>query len=299
MKFSNQFNYPEPFVRAVSRDSYDRGEADWTVSELISPPRLHQLIKRHDDEITEDVSDRLWVLDGTVAHDILARGGGPGELTEERLYATVAGKKIGGKLDSLHLESGLLTEYKRTSVWSVILGQKPEWTAQLNAYAFLAEENGHKVEAPQIFAMFRDWSESRSKQSEDYPKTNCLRIPVALWAHDETQIYLAGRVLAHETASVCPDKDLVSCTPEERWARPTTYAVMKPGRKSALSVHESEQDAWKAVLPGLSVETRPGKSVRCEGYCPVGKTTKLCFQWLSDSTNPFINTPTLEGVNTP
>ena len=44
---------------------------------------------------------------------------------------------------------------------------------------------------------------------------------------------------------------------------------MKPGRKSALSVHDTEADAWKAMKDGLTVEKRPGKSVRCESYCPV------------------------------
>ena len=288
MKLSNNFNLPAPFARAAEKNTYEKGDSDYSVLELLQPPRLRQLVKRHDDEITEDVSDRLWVLMGTVAHDILERAGEEGqELTEERLYAMVAGKKIGGKLDSLCLTSGLLTDYKVTSVWSYILGNKPEWTRQLNSYAFLARENGHKVESLEIFAMFRDWSESRSLGSNDYPKTNCLRIPVTLWTHDEAQIHLAGRVLAHETASACPDKDLAPCTPEERWAKPTTYAVMKPGRKSALSVHESEQDAWKAMGTGLTVETRPGKSVRCEGYCPVGKKTGLCSVWMADPTFPL------------
>lgn len=284
MILTNQNNYPEPFVRAVTKDTYDRGDADYTVSELISPPRIHQLSKRHEHEITQDVSARLWVILGTVAHDILERAGREGqELTEERLYATVAGKSIGGKLDTLALSSGILTDYKVTSVWSHVFGNKPEWTSQLNAYAFLARENGHKVEALEVFAMFRDWSENRSLQSEDYPKTNCLRIPVPLWKHDDTQIYLAGRVLAHETASVCPDKDLVPCTPEERWVKPTTWAVMKLGRKSAISVHDSESDAWKAMSTGLTVEMRPGKSTRCASYCQV---SQFCNTWASDATNP-------------
>ena len=244
MKLTNEHQYPEPFARAVSVDSYERGDADYTVSELLQPPRLRQLVKRHDAEITEDVSDRLWVLMGTLAHDILERAGREGqELTEERLYATVGTKRVGGKLDTLCLSSGLLTDYKVTSVWSYVLGNKPEWPRQLNAYAFLARENGHTVNALEIFAMFRDWAPSKAQKDDDYPKTNCLRIPITLWPHDETRIYLAGRVLAHETASVCPDDGLVPCTAEERWAKPTTYAVMKPGRKSALSVHESEQDA--------------------------------------------------------
>lgn len=268
MNLTNVNGFPEPFVRAVTRETYEKGDCDFTISELISPPRIRQLVTRHDAEITEDVSDRLWVLLGTVAHDILERAGREGqELTEERLYATVAEKRIGGKPDTLALSSGLLTDYKVTSVWAYILGNKPEWTAQLNAYAFLARENGHEVKALEIFAMFRDWSESRSLGSKDYPSTNCLRIPIPLWTPEETQVWLAGRVLEHERAKGLEDDKLPVCTAEERWEKPTTWAVMKPGRKSALSVHDSEQDAWKSMKEGLTVQVRPGRSTRCESYC--------------------------------
>jgi hypothetical protein len=279
MKLTNEHGYPEPFVRAVTRDSYEKGDCDYTVTELIQPPRIRQLTERHEAEITEDVSERFWMILGTVAHDILERAGKEGqELTEERLYATVGGKRIGGKPDTLNLSSGLLTDYKVTSVWSYVLGNKPEWTAQLNSYAFLAQANGHEVKGLEIFAMFRDWSPSKAAfvktsagpveaSKGDYPSTNCLRIPIPLWPKDQTQIWLAGRVLAHENARILEDELLPVCTPEERWDRPTTYAVMRPCRKSALSVHESEAEAVKAMAIGQTVETRPGKSVRCESYC--------------------------------
>ena len=270
MKLTNQFGYPEPFVRAVTRDDYSRGECDYSITELIQPPRIRQLTERHEAEITEDVSERFWMILGTVAHDILERAGKEGQgLTEERLYAEVGGKTIGGKPDTLNLSSGLLTDYKVTSVWSYVLGNKPEWIAQLNSYAFLAQANGHEVKGLEIFAMFRDWSPSKSKGSEDYPSTNCLRIPIPLWPKDQTQLWLAQRVRAHELAKLDTDEGLAVCTPEERWDRPTTYAVMKPGRKSALSVHESEAEAVMSMQIGQTVETRPGKSVRCLDYCSV------------------------------
>jgi hypothetical protein len=267
MKFTNVHGFPEPFVRAVTRDTYERGDCDYSVSELISPPRLRHLSKRHDDEIVEDVSNRLWSLDGTITHDILARSGDSDlELFEKRLYAEVGGKKIGGKCDTLVLDAGDLTDYKRCRVWSYIFG-KYEWEWQVNFYAFLARENGYKVTSVEIFAMFNDWSRTRSLSSKGYPQTNCIRIPQKLWGHDETRIFMAGRVLAHERAKAMADDEIPVCEPFERWDKPTEYAVMKPGRKSALSVHESEAEAVKAMAIGQTVETRPGKSVRCESYC--------------------------------
>ncbi len=282
MRYTNKYNYPQAFVRAVTSDTYDKGEAEFTVTGLLAPPRQSQLLKRHDAELTEDVSDRLWVLDGTVAHEILARSGQEErELFEKRLYASVAGRKIGGRPDSLCLVSGLLTDFKRTSVWSYIFG-RTEWQAQLSMYAFLARENGFKVTSTEIFAMFRDWSESRSLGSKDYPKTSCMRIPVETWPHEQTREFIKERIALHEKAAFASDEGLAPCTPEERWQKETTYAVMKPGRKSALSVHQSMETAQASQIAGTSIVVRPGKSVRCASYCPV---SGICSQWKADPSN--------------
>lgn len=283
MRYTNRYGYPQPFVKAVSVDRYDKGEADYSVTELNSAPRQSVLLKRHDSELTEDVSERLWVLGGTVAHEILAMSGQEGrELFEKRLYATVAGKKIGGKLDHLCLVSGLLTDYKWTSAWTYVFGRS-EWIAQTNMYAFVARENGYKVTELEIFGMFRDWSETRAMQSNDYPKTNCARMPVPMWPHDTTRKYIADRVALYEGARIKPDSDLPLCSPEERWQKPTTYAVMKPTRKSAVSVHATMEAAQAALVAGSHVVVRPGESRRCAKYCTA---RFVCSQWAADPTNP-------------
>jgi hypothetical protein len=63
------------------------------------------------------------------------------------------------------------------------------------------------------------------------------------------------------------------CTPEERWATPTTYAVMKQGKKSALKVAQSQKEAqiWLEANGGEWVQERPGEDKRCHNYCPFGK----------------------------
>ena len=40
MKLTNRFNLPEPFVAAVSSDDYERGDAEYTTTELIKPSRI-------------------------------------------------------------------------------------------------------------------------------------------------------------------------------------------------------------------------------------------------------------------
>lgn len=97
-------------------------------------------------------------------------------------------------------------------------------------------------------------------------------IEVPLWSETEGWDYMQARIQLHKAAQ--GDTPPPRCSPEERWATPTTYAVMKTGRQSALKVCDSEAAAqdWMANHnKGEWVEQRPGQNKRCESYCGFGK----------------------------
>jgi hypothetical protein len=259
---------PKPYVEAVTFDSY-RKVGDISITGLIKPPRIRILEKRHDAEITEDVSERVWLLLGSAVHAVLERIDSDNHLLEERLTAQVDGWKVSGKPDLLD-PGGVLTDWKVTSVFSFLLGDKPEWTQQLNLYKWLYAQNGFEVNKLQIVAILRDWSKNRAKREEDYPKTaiHTVDIPMLdMTAIDQTVRFL---VHLHKTSENMPDDQLPECTPSERWERPTTYAVKKEANIKAFRVFEEESQA-KALLEekgkGWIVETRPGASIRCQEYC--------------------------------
>ena len=81
------------------------------------------------------------------------------------------------------------------------------------------------------------------------------------------------KVALVETSEPLADDDIPPCSPEERWERPTTWAVMKEGRKTALRVFDAKEEADKMAdgQKGLSVEERKGACARCEGYCLAAK----------------------------
>ena len=56
----------------------------------------------------------------------------------------------------------------------------------------------------------------------------------------------------------------------ERRASPDKRAVMKKGRKSAVRVLDSEEEAQKLAMDDKALygEVRKGASKKCEGYCP-------------------------------
>lgn len=278
MKITNKHGLPEPFVKAVTFDSYQR-VGDISVTELVQPPQKLELTRQHDHEIEEDASDRMWMLDGSAMHVVLERVGVDNALQEERLTVDVEGWTVSGKPD-LYEADGTLWDYKKTSVWSFMLGEKADWEAQLNLYALLLHEHGFSVTRLMILAALRDWNKAQRGQN-GYPEAGGLAKEVRLWPVLSQRVYLEERVRLHQLAR--NDQHWDHCTPEERWARPDNWAVIK-GSGNAKGVFGDgtkrgggEEEAYAfADEKGGDVEFRPGKSVRCEDYCGAAP---WCGQW--------------------
>ncbi len=275
MTITNRLALPEPILRAVERDDYDSGKSDFTVTELLQPPRQRALVRQHRDEITEDVSDRLWALFGQIGHTILERAGME-NLVERRFYATVSGKIVGGKAD-LILKPGnkaKLIDYKFCSHYTVKDGIKPEWTAQINMLRFLALENCDiEIDEAEIVAIY--WPESVKHGNVKDPATV---FPVELWGGAATFDYISERIALHLAA----EKELPLCSDEERWASKAQWAVMKLGRKSALKLHDtlaSAQDHFNTLGASHYIEERPIEYRRCERYC---QASAFCSQFKNE-----------------
>ena len=114
---------------------------------LQKPPRIALLTKKHWKELEEDVSDSFWKLFGSAVHTILEDGdaGSNAIIKEERLSVEVLGQTISGAIDIQEItDFGIeITDYKVTRAISAMPNSfsLPSWTAQLNAYAPLLEEN--------------------------------------------------------------------------------------------------------------------------------------------------------------
>lgn len=287
MQITNRLGLPAPLVKAVSLTRHEPDAAPNTirVSELIQPPQLRALTKKHEAELVEDASDRIWSLLGTLLHDILEKNakGLDNHITEEELTIEVSGYKVVGHYDlsELVLDGEVLTDWKLTSVFALKETEpvKPEWAAQINVYAELLRRAGRTVSKGQIVAIGRDWSKSRAMREKDYPQKQVLVKPVSIWNHETVRTYIEQRVELHHRAGqgLWPD-----CTEEERWARPAKWAIMKKGNKKATKLCDSEKDAlgWlDQILGGQKnyfIEHREGESTRCAGYCPV---SSKCPQW--------------------
>ena len=127
----------------------------------------------------------------------------------------------------------------------------------------------------------RDWKQSEAEFKPDYPKSPITVIDIPLWSTSQQDEFVSNRVRLHQDAETAyaMGQEIAPCTPEERWLRPTKYAVMKKGRKRAIKLHDNETEAHghaETLGKDHSVELRKGEAVRCEKYCPV---TLFCPQF--------------------
>lgn len=207
MNISNRNKLPAAIIRALQRDPYDRGDADYSISDLVTPPRIVRLMRKHDHEITEDATERLWALLGQALHTVLERGAEAGH-AEQRLFATINGRKLSGQIDLA--EDWTLTDYKLTSAWSRVYGSRDaSWEEQLNGYAWLARENGIEVRSLAICAFYRDWSARDAARGGKYPAVPMEVIPITMWSPEKAHLWVCNRLgdLLRETMPRCSKED--------------------------------------------------------------------------------------------
>lgn len=274
MKITNNNSLPAPLVQAVSRHNHETRPNTISVTSLILPPQIRALSIKHDTGLSEDAADRIWALLGTLLHHALERHaqGMRNLTTEEELSVDVLGWKVIGHYDlsELLFDGELLTDYKLTSVWSVKDGAKVEWEQQLNIYAHLIRHAGRGVKRLQIVAIGRDWSKNKAKFDASYPRQQVKVLSVPLWTSERTQGFIEQRVKLHQLAEIGEWPD---CTPEERWAKPTQFALMKKNQKKAVKLFDDRESAERRLETepphSYFIVERPGESTRCVAYCSV------------------------------
>ena len=281
MIYTNKSNLPAALAAAIANDPYSCGDSDITVTGLIAPPRQKALMATHADKLTEDVASCIFRLIGSSVHSILERSQSS-ELKEARLSTERNGWKISGAFDSFALSSGILADYKVTTLYAVKDGYKEEWEQQLNLLALLCREHWLPVKKLQIVAILRDWSMNGAKRNPDFPQQQVVTVDIPLWDDAKAEKYLIERVQAHQEARA---GKLPLCSDTDRWKTSDVWAVMKTGNKRAKKLCKSDQEAGALAAElgdGHIVEFRKGECKRCPDYCSV---SDYCEQWQAEKAS--------------
>jgi hypothetical protein len=284
MNVKNEFDLPDAFVGAVSRD-YHSKDGEYSATTLLKGTCEIILTKRHWEEISVDASDCVWQVFGTATHKIFERQKDD-SFKEEFFSVDVLNSKVTGRVDNYDMERGILTDWKTSSVWKVQLKDFSDWRKQGLIYAWLMRKSGLEVKVCRFVALLKDHSKSKARFDSSYPQKPLYvyEFPVTDKDLEEIEGFIFGKVKGLEEAEKIPDGKLPPCGETERWASPEKWAVMKKGRKSALRVCDSEPEAeeYKAAKGGDYIEHRKGESKKCiDGYCicrnfcPFYKSLKL------------------------
>lgn len=292
MKLTNMHGLPEVLVEAVKQSPYDNQGSWRSVTELIAPAQIAHLKRMHENEIVEDASDKLYTFGGEVVHAAVERAARKlrrkGWVAEQRIFKTVWQKKISGAYDLYHPALKELQDLKYSTAYKAKNNEAPEeWVQQTNILAHLLRTKGYEVEKIRIVLVIRDHSKREARRDPSYPQLPWAFLEVPVWSDEKAKAFLEERVRLHLKAQT----EEVECTPEERWAKPTIWAVKKKGSSRAVTggLFAIEDHAWELVTKlgyDYVVEHRPGENVRCEDYCSVSKFCKQYQRLKKNSPTP-------------
>ena len=278
MKITNKMGLPEQFNQ-IADTFYQYKDKQYSVTSILNSTREVMLKRRYNDEIEQDVSDMIWALMGQGLHAIMQNyKEQDDELTEEKLIVELDdGYKLSGIFDLYSAGQKLVTDYKTTSVWSVIYKSNyEEWRKQLLIYAWMLRKLGFECDRGQIIAMMRDWQKSKAQYDVNYPQTQ-VQVFSFEFADDDfgfIEKWIKERFEELKKYENVPDEELPECSAEDRWNKGNTYAVKKKGNKRALKLYDDLEQAEIHVSQSpdeLELEVREGEDTKCLSYCSVNK----------------------------
>ena len=264
MHVTNTEKMPDLLYQALA-ENRPPVEGEIHVTQLIGPPMLDYLRRKHWDDLKQDASERLYALMGQAMHAVLANDGrlqyakavlrqlhdqwgnyswdtvkdiirdliekiseGSQRGIESSMRVTINKKwTLVGTDDYFDEDVCILRDWKMTSVWSVVFADH-DWEEQLNVYAWMRRQLGYDVKNLEVWALLRDWQKYKAKYGGDseYPKIPFVCVPIKLWTEEKQEKYINMRLRKFSGKPV-------SCSPKEKWQTPTTYKVMKGKNKTA------------------------------------------------------------------
>lgn len=283
MKITNNFNLPEPIVNAMTSE-YKITEGRYSVTSIQKGVKEVMLERRHNSEIEVDASDMVWAIFGQAVHALLENAQETAsQFKEVSIREEIDGRTLAGRIDLYDGATETIEDYKTCSVWKVMFNDFTDWERQLLIYAYLLKLIGFRVKWLRNIAFLKDHSMEKAKYDSQYPAH-----PVFIKVFDVTdgklddiEKYVKNKIALFKKYETFPDDNIPPCTPDERWYSGTKFAVMKKGRKSALRLLDTEQDAkdWIAANTDgkqIYIHKRQGVDRKCQDYC---RASTFCHYW--------------------
>lgn len=269
---------------------------DYSVTDILNPPRIIHLRNRHKDELPpQSVEELLKAFQGNAWHSFLERqlraASNKEEwrnkfLIESKFWELVNERKISGKLDCYYVPDKALYDFKVTSTYKAVFGDFDDWETQLNCYAWFLGKCKFPVETIRIVCIHPDWKKFEMMRDHKYPREPIHEIQLKVWDKETQTRTVTERITSLKDSENLSDNDLPFCTDSDMWLKAPVYALWEPGKQRASRVlaTQEEMDKYiahraekgKPVDPAHWIQVRLGERTRCDGYCQV---STFCNQY--------------------
>ena len=274
MIITNKLNMPEAYVKAIQNSRHNADKC-LSATTLLKGTKEIILTDRHFDEIEVDAADEVWAVFGTAVHAILEHQEDEA-FKEESFSVGVFDYKVTGKVDRYDMKNETIEDWKTASVWKVLYKDFDDWKKQGLIYAYLLKQSGLNVRHIRFIALLKDHSKTDVKRRADYPQSSVYIYEFDVLPEELTGIeaLIKAKVLEVSCNADKKDDEIAGCTPSERWSSDSKFAVMKEGRKTAVKVCDTEEEALNFIeelekdKDKHFVEERKGVDKKCEDYCP-------------------------------
>jgi len=284
VKYRNLIGISPIIISALDNfdKEYDRGDVDYSATDLIRTPKQLYLYRKYTNEIEVDIADQTNRILGNAVHLLIAQYASLG-MKELRSYASLPEGTISGKPDVIYLNDKnewILEDHKVTSTWTLKNKERlKDFERQLNIYAYISNVNNQQLIAhAYINFLFRDWSYMKFLRYQDYPSTQMAHLELPLWSEKQQKEFIQKRMSILNSYKDMPIDKIPSCQDkyqDENWA------VFKKDNKRATRKFDNPEDAEQYLIQNknlndLYIKHRIGDPVRCMRYCNVAP---FCNWW--------------------
>ena len=288
MKYTNKFNLPSVLEKALTRSDYKRSLVDkrYSVTSLLQSPREYFISRRHDDEVTVDITENINKFIGNAIHAELESCGKDTGLNVVERYMSVKLNEytLTGKLDIYNGDT--ISDYKTVTIYSFNDPDMDYYTKQVNMYLYMLRktdpEVAKNIKKLNVVLICKDWSKTKAGDDENYSQSPIKVIDLKMFSIEEQEAAILKRLNYFDECSKMNDNSLPLCTREEMFQdKNDRYEVWGEGNKRAshIAINESEASEWinnSKSKSKYSIKIVEPRKTKCLYYC---NASEFCNQY--------------------
>jgi hypothetical protein len=297
-------------VAEMERERYSKS-GDYSVTDLITPPRIVHLKKRYGDVAQQPLEGAIAAMIGTAIHEYFEKylrlwcdkHDYDGYSLEEQVSIERQGRRISGRYDIR--EGDQLYDLKSIKVWKLIFDSDlKEFHEQQNLYRLLIKlDKNIEINGINIVAIYKDWQEGSALRDRSYPQHQMIEYELNKWSYEDAEKFLDAKLSVLIENEEVPDGELPLCTRDERWERhpggeTIHYGILKNrlAKRATKVVKGGRLDDALVIARGMKgmtsesvIEIRYALPKRCQKYCDINEYCPFWKNWCKKNDAGKVN----------